>query len=223
MSFPRGVLVFALFAALVSTSGCAGLRGGGKTAGERIFRARGCAACHQIEGPARDRTIADRLAGRGPELWYAGSKFRPGFLAGWLAEPGPIRPMKYYSLTEKNPGDHPRLSRAEASQVAAYLMGLTSDAVTDAAITPGPDPLGRSVFITEMACYGCHQVESGGRLVGGVTGPRLAGAGARLNPDWIYAFLRSPEVFKPVKSMPVYRGYMDDRRMKALAAYISSL
>lgn len=195
----------------------------GAPEGEKIFIEKKCASCHQTEGPAREKTLADQLRKKAPELWYAGSKFRPGFLEGWLANPEPIRPMKYYSLTEKNPGDHPRLNPGEAKEVASYLMGLTSGAVKNTGIVPRPQSLGRRTFIKEFACYGCHQVFSRGNLVGGLTGPRLAGASERLNPDWIYAFLKTPDVFKPVKDMPDYKGYIDEREMKALAAYISSL
>ena len=191
--------------------------------GKRIFEEKDCASCHQMSGPVKSETIRDVLGKKGPELWYAGSKFRAGFLREWLASPEPIRPMKYYSLAEKNPGDHPRLSPADAAQVADYLMSLTSPAVKDAGITPRPHPLGRRTFVKELACYGCHQVSVRGRLMGGLTGPRLAGSAERLDPDWIYAYLTNPDEFKPVRDMPDYREFADEREMKALAAYVSSL
>ena len=61
-------------------------------AGKAAFEAKGCTACHYTEGPAREKTIDDQLAKKGPELWYAGSKFQKDWLAGWLADPKPIRP-----------------------------------------------------------------------------------------------------------------------------------
>lgn len=213
-------------AAAVSAAVVLGVGAGsmaGAPEGKRIFEERDCTACHQTEGPAREKTIADQLAKKGPELWYAGSKFKDGFLARWLADPQPIRPMEYYSLTERNKGDHPALPSAEAAEVAAYLMTLTSDAVRDFGISPRPTPMARRIFSKDLACYGCHQMMVRGNLRGGVTGPRLAGAAERLNPDWVYAYLKTPEVFKPVRDMPDYQGHLDEREMKGLAAFVGSL
>ena len=67
-------------------------------AGKKIFQAKKCQACHYTKGPAREKTIADQLAKKGPELWYAGSKFQKAWLKKWLQNPKPIRPMKYNSL-----------------------------------------------------------------------------------------------------------------------------
>jgi len=62
-----------------------------------------------------------------------------------------------------------------------------------------------------------------GKMVGGFTGPTFAGASERLNPDWVYAYLRDPKAFKPVKMMPVYSGILNEAELKALASYVSSL
>jgi len=177
----------------------------GVAEGKKLFEAKKCATCHQVEGPAREKTIADQLVKKAPELWYAGSKFRDGFLAAWLANPRPIRPLKYYSLTEPNASDHPVLSAAKPSGVRARV-----------------NPRGRIIFIKKQACYGCHTVLNRGKVVGGLSGPTLIGASARLNPDWVYAFLSNPKVFKPVKDMPNYVGILTNAEFKALAGYVCS-
>ena len=43
--------------------------------GDAIFK-KSCASCHYTDGPAKEKTIADQLAKKGPELFYAGSKFQ---------------------------------------------------------------------------------------------------------------------------------------------------
>lgn len=53
-------------------------------AGEEIFQANDCQACHYTDGPAKEWTVADQLAKKGPELWYAGSKFQKPWLEEWL-------------------------------------------------------------------------------------------------------------------------------------------
>jgi cytochrome c551/c552 len=90
----------------------------GFAAGDAVFKDKNCNSCHYTTGPAQEKSIADQLAKKGPELWYAGSKFQNDWLVAWLQDPKPIRPMKYNSLTEKNAGDHPKLSAGEAGEVA---------------------------------------------------------------------------------------------------------
>ncbi len=191
--------------------------------GAALFTQNKCNACHQVEGPATDKTIEDLLRRNGPELWYAGSKFRPGFLGKWLADPQPIRPMEYYSLTEPNKNDHPRLPSEEAKAVAAYLMTLTSGDVGGAGIVARKNIKGKKVFAKEFSCYGCHQMRSRGHIMGGLSGPSLAGARERLNPEWVYAYMVRPKVFKPVKDMPVYSGLVNDKKMRNLSEYVSNL
>lgn len=224
MSLSRQVFSIIFAASFTAVSVFAAPRIGiaGVDVGMRVFNSNKCGTCHQIKGPSRDKTIGDRLKRKGPELWYSGSKFAPGFLAGWLSDPTPIRPLEFNSLTEKNKNVHPRLSRAEADQVAAYLMSLKSAEVGPLGIRPSLNRPGKVAFIKKQACYGCHLVTSRGKSVGGLTGPSLVSAGERLNPDWIYAYLSNPKVFKPVKAMPTYAGIIPDREMIALAAYIAT-
>jgi mono/diheme cytochrome c family protein len=189
--------------------------------GKKIFKARKCAECHQVRGPAKEKTFQDVSEKKGPELWYAGSKFQEKFLFNWLQDPVPIRPMAYYSLTEKNPGDHERLSETEAGDVTAYLMGLKSVEVNQGVIKPKKTLKGRVVFARKFSCFGCHRYKSGGKIVGGLSGPTLVGAGVRLNAEWIYAYLKKPGVFKPVRDMPQYAGIIKDNEMKELAAFVA--
>lgn len=219
VSFLRlvAVSVFAAGVAFASTSHA------GVAEGKKIFDSKNCGACHQVAGPAKEKTIEDQLAKKGPELWYSGSKFQKDFLKGWLKNPEPIRPMEYYSLTKKNAGDHPKLDAKGADEVSEYLMSLTSDAVKKAGITPKGGPQGRIIFEKKQGCYGCHELKKGGNVVGGLTGPTFVGLSERLQPDWIYAYLVNPKVFKPVKDMPVYEGILSEAELKTLAEYVSSL
>ncbi|MBI5885355.1 MAG: c-type cytochrome [Deltaproteobacteria bacterium] len=215
--------VSVLFLTVALSLICSGPANAGVADGRRVFEAKKCGSCHQSVGPAAEKTIKDQLAKKGPELWYAGSKFRPGFLEGWLANPKPIRPLQYNSVTKKNDGGHARLNTAEATDVAAYLMSLTSNEVRPSNIQPGDNPRGKRVFITKVACYGCHELNSRGKVVGGLSGPSLVGASRRLNVDWVFAYLTNPQVFKPVKDMPNYVGIIDKKEMADLAAYVTGL
>ncbi|MEO5364507.1 MAG: c-type cytochrome [Magnetococcus sp. DMHC-8] len=200
----------------------AGLSGRAEAGGEQIFNDKKCTDCHYTQGPAREKTVADRLAQKGPELWYAGEKFQEAWLTGWLADPKPIRPLKFNSLTDKNAGDHPKLSADEAKEVSAFLMGLKSGTVKAGEIQPKNNPKGKQIFTKTMPCSGCHTYPEKDSVVGGLSAPSLAGAGARLNPDWIYAYLANPKLFKPVKMMPVFTELLKEDDMKKVAAHVAS-
>lgn len=221
----KGKTTVILSAAMLVASlvGYGSISHAGAQEGKKLFEAEKCASCHQIQGPAREKTIQDQLAKKGPELWYAGSKFKREFLVSWLADPRPIRPLEYYSLTKKNTGNHPKLSPRQASDMTEFLMGLRSPDVKALGIQPADNPRGRVVFIKKQSCYGCHEVIVRGNAAGGLSGPSFAGAGKRLQADWIYAYLSNPKAFKPVKDMPDYTGYIKDDEMRDLAAYVGSL
>jgi mono/diheme cytochrome c family protein len=190
-------------------------------AGKALYDGQNCGECHYTEGPAKEKTIADQLAKKGPELWYAGSKFQEAWLAKWLEDPQPIRPMAYNSLTEENPGDHPKISAGDAAAVTEFLMSLTSSEVEAGVVKPKKSPKGRLIFSKKMPCSGCHQFPTKKKFSGGRSGPTLVGAGDRLNPDWILAYLKKPGVFKPVKMMPVFVGLLSDKDLKNVAAYVA--
>jgi len=189
--------------------------------GDVIFK-KSCASCHYTDGPAKEKTIADQLAKKGPELWYAGSKFQKSWLASWLQNPIPIRPMKYNSLTEKNPGDHPRLSAGDAVAVTDFLITLTSPEVKAGMLKAKPSIIGRRIFIKDMPCTGCHAFAMRGEVHGGKSGPSLIGASQRLNPDWIYAYMANIKVFKPVRDMPDFSGALNQNELEEVAAYVAA-
>ncbi|MBF0368444.1 MAG: c-type cytochrome [Magnetococcales bacterium] len=191
-------------------------------AGEAAFKANNCQECHYTQGPAQEKTIADQMAKKGPELWYAGSKFQKPWLAGWLQDPQPIRPLKYNSLTEKNAGDHPKLAGGDAANVTDFLMGLTSDAVKAGVIKPKKNVKGKMIFTKKQPCSGCHLYPDRKKISGGLSAPTLVGAKKRLNPDWIYAYMTQPKVFKPVKMMPVFTGILQDKDIKNVSAFVAN-
>ena len=191
-------------------------------AGKKVFAANKCGSCHYTKGPAREKTIADQLGKKGPELWYAGSKFRKKWLAKWLKKPLPIRPLAYNSVSEKNPGNHPKLKGKDAAQVTDFLMSLTSAAVKAGVIKPKRSAKGRLIFTKKMPCSGCHRFPTKKKYKGGTSAPTMVGARKRLNADWIYAYLKTPATFKPIKAMPTFAGIMRDKDMKAVAAYVAN-
>jgi mono/diheme cytochrome c family protein len=190
--------------------------------GDAIFK-KSCTGCHYTDGPAKEKTIADQLAKKGPELWYAGSKFQKPWLAAWLQNPKPIRPLKYNSLTDRNPLDHPKLSAGDAAAVTDFLMSLTSPEVKAGVIQPKESAQGKNIFAKKAPCGGCHEYPVKGSVIGGKSGPSLVGASKRLNPDWVYAYLANIKAFKPVRDMPDFGSVLNKRDLESIASYVASL
>ncbi len=212
------------FAAVVVLTGFAiGLLPGISLAdGKAIFDSKNCGGCHQIQGPATEKTFDDQLKKKGPELWYSSSKFKKEWLAEWMEKPTIIRPLKYNSITEKNTEKHVALSKKEAEEVTEYLMKLTAKEVPAGAVTEAVNPQGKNLFLKKYGCVGCHSIKAGAQKVGGPSGPDLSEAGKRLKGDWVYAYLKEPKVFKPVKRMPVFVGIINDNEMKTLSGFVAA-
>ena len=195
----------------------------GQAEGKGIFASKKCGDCHLMAGPNTDKTFADKLNRKGPDLWFAGSKFKKDWLEGWLKNPKPIRQMEYNSIEKKNSGNHSKLSDKEAGDVTAYLMTLKSKDVAEGVIIDGkPNMQGQLVFNKKQGCYGCHPVAKAGKVVGGLSGPSFVDAGKRLQGDWIYAYLKNPKSLIPVKRMPTYAGILNDADMKNVAQYVTT-
>lgn len=195
----------------------------GPAEGKSIFTSKNCGGCHLTTGPNTDKTFADKLKHKGPDLWFAGSKFKMDWLEAWLQNPKPIRQLEYNSIEKKNPGNHPKLSDKDAHQVAEYLNTLKSKDVAEKVIEDGkPNIQGKIAFEKKQGCYGCHPVKKAGKVVGGLSGPSFVDAGKRLRGDWIYAYLKNPKALIPVKRMPTYNGILNDNDMKAVAQHITT-
>jgi mono/diheme cytochrome c family protein len=206
------------FLVAATTSGAADT-----AAGKAAFDAKGCSACHYVDGPAKEKTIDDQLAKKGPELWYAGSKFQKEWLIAWLGDPKPIRPMKYNDITQENPADHPALTGGDIASVSEFLMSLVSADVEAGKVKPKKNAKGKQIFTKKMPCSGCHQYTGRKKKIsGGRSGPSLVEAGVRLNPDWILAYMQKPKIFKPVKMMPVFAGLLSDKDMMNISRHVSS-
>ena len=192
-----------------------------------------CIACHAVTKP--DKPGLDHIWQRkGPDLHYAGSKFTESWLASWLAEPTRIRPggelyTKYLKPTEAEDAidesklePHPQLSSADAQAVASYLMTLKAadglveiGAFKGAAVSP---TMGAMFFNKLRGCGACHSAKPGS---GGSSGPELHTASERLQPDYIYSYIKNPQAFDPGVWMP--RLTLSEPDLQRLTGYIVQL
>jgi mono/diheme cytochrome c family protein len=171
-----------------------------------------CAVCHIKQGKARQ--IA-------PNLGHEGSKFHRDWLYKFLKNPSKIRPLGYVPLTKTRMPNF-NLSDQEAGALTDYLMTLKEDRFVEVANLDRSDKAiseGESLFSEIYGCDGCHKTSRKGE--GGIVGPNLAIAASRLNPAWIYAWLKNPQSIRPDSPMPNFGLSEQDTRY--LMAYILSL
>lgn len=189
-----------------------------------------CASCHAVAKPA-DTSLERLMSRKGPDLWYAGSKFNADWLVAWLQDPKPIRPAGYpYFKTiiegpEHDMPDaskitpHPKLAKAAAESAAAALMALKAPDLVPAGTFKGDTGgarMGALAFTKLRGCVTCHQGENG---QGGFSGPELTDAGARLQPDFIAAYTIDPQKFDPHIWMPTLN--LKDQDIQRITAYLS--
>ena len=171
-------------------------------AGRQIFESRKCRACHRLEGSG------GRL---GPELTGAAGRLRAGWLREFLASPRevvPGTPMPRFDL-----------AGAEVESLVAFLLDEAvaepspeaGDAVRSARIE-----IGRELFAS-FGCPGCH----GGREE--PVGPSLRAAGARLEREWVVAFLRRPAPIRPKLEARMPSFALAEPEARALAEAVAGL
>jgi len=198
--------------------------------GMHILKTR-CASCHNLTGPA-PATVKELWARKGPDLFYAGNKYRREWLVEWLRKPVRIRPAGEFYRKHIKPGakhdvvdastlkPHVALSKGDAEAVADALMKLRAhdDLIAREHYTPGPAPLGEMLFDKIYGCMACHEIEPG---YGGLSGPEVYTAGKRLKPEFMLSYIKNPQAWDPKTWMP--NKHVPDINVAKLVNYLVEL
>lgn len=199
-----------------------------------LLSQKGCPDCHDLSGPPA-ATIAEVLKRKAPDLFYAGSKFRQPWLVDYLQQPIKLRPagtvyLNHIKTNAKGrdevttvPDCGSRLTQEEAVTVAQYLMTLKDDSMATGVVSEGKfsKARARKAFTKDEGCNGCHQVRLRGQeITGGFSCPDLFNAGDRLNPDWVFSFIKDPQHWDPKVWMP--KRNIDDAVIRLLTRYVMS-
>ncbi len=192
-----------------------------------------CTSCHALTKP--ENTSLDRLWERkGPDLYYAGSKFNKDWLVKWLQDPTRIRPAGEFYRKHVKPGakedvvdessltPHPELTTKDAEAAADALMTLTGP---EGLIEKGAfknqkvvASMGAMYFNKLRGCSACHMAAPG---KGGLSGPELFDAGVRLQPDYIYSYIKDPQKIDKGIWMP--KLDISEADLQKLTSYIVQL
>lgn len=192
-----------------------------------------CTSCHNLTGPVA-QTLKDALSRKGPDLSYAGNKYRQEWIASWLQQPARIRPAGMYygdHIKAGSKGDeidastltaHVALSRDDAAAAAAELMKLKphDDLIAREKIVPGTiiKQMGEMNFDKFWGCMACHLIEP---EYGGLSGPEVYTAAKRLQPEFIASFIRNPQAWEPKSWMP--NKEVSDGAIQKLVQYLEAL
>ena len=192
-----------------------------------------CSNCHNLTGPS-PQTLSELWLRKGPDLFYAGNKYRQEWLEEWLKNPRRIRPAGMFYGNHIKPGEdhdvvdkatliqHPKLSGEEAKEVAQELMTLRarSDLIKPGAYQEGTISLsmGELMFDKFRGCLACHQIEPG---YGGVSGPEVYTVAKRLQADYLISFMRNPVAWEPRTFMPARE--MKEQDLQKFVHYFRAL
>lgn len=192
-----------------------------------------CVACHDLTGPAA-ASVDDLMKRKGPDLFYAGQKYRKQWLEQWLQQPRRLRPAGFLYFNHIKPGkesdeidlaslsDHVSLKADEAKAVTEALMKLTWK---QAPVKKGDfqgvtisASFGEMVFDKFNGCLACHRIEP---EYGGVSGPEVYTMGQRLQDDYMVSFIRDPLAWNPKSPMP--RRQIAEANIQKLVGFIKAL
>jgi mono/diheme cytochrome c family protein len=190
--------------------------------GREVLAKLNCIGCHRLQGIERPGMI-------GPDLTNIGTKVGRDWLYKWLKEPRTIRDsngdvvVNGYENEEEPRMPAFRLNEQELSALSAYLSALKEkplepyqfDSRLTAAWEKNPSLVDQGeIRFRQMFCTTCHSVavtRAGEiKLIGGEIGPELTKVGSKVNPDWLVAWLRSPQAYLSNSEMPRYRWSDED-------------
>ncbi len=175
----------------------------------------GCFACHDIKG-------FNDLQKIGPELNDLNAKVKPEWLFRWIKNP------KEYNAHTRMPNF--RFDDEQSEAVTAYLVSIGEGSQYRPARPPGFYRGGNAQRGKELAgtvgCIGCHVagVETRVREARGTSydiAPELTRVGSKVDPDWLFDWLKNPRRYHPDTRMPSLR--LTDTEARHIVAFLMTL
>ncbi|HET7152727.1 MAG TPA: cytochrome c [Candidatus Kapabacteria bacterium] len=177
--------------------------------GRSLIEKYNCTACHKLNGYDKQWV---------PPLDGIGSKVNRAWLFNWLKDP------KAYFPGTRMPNF--MLSDSDANTLADFLMSFKSPA-SGAAIDSLPSffananadqkaklsQLGET-RISEARCISCHAING----KGGYVATDLGKVASKVNPAWLYNYIKDPKHLLPGVEMPRFR--LTDQELAGVVAYM---
>ena len=210
--------------------------------GQRAISRYGCFSCHEIKGFEKAQSIGTDLTEEGSKLvtrldfafittiphtsklaWFRTKLHDPRiFDKGRVLRPDEKLRMPNWDFSDD-----------EVERLLTALMSFQREIQPPAAMpvrSASYDYLqnGRTL-VHRRNCVGCHIIEDDGgdflKLVAdpSLGPPRLTPEGARVQPDWLYAFLRGPITIRPWLNVRMPTFGLDDQNLNGVIRYFGSI
>jgi mono/diheme cytochrome c family protein len=210
--------------------------------GRRAINRYGCFSCHDIKGFENAQSIGTDLSEEGSKLV---TRLDFAFIndiphtskIAWfrrkLHDPRVFDQGRVLPALEKLRMPNYDLSDQEVERLVTAIMSFQRD-IQPAAALPARSArydyqtAGRTL-VHRRNCVGCHVIEGTGgdflNLVAEPTlgPPMLTPEGARVKPDWLYAFLRGPITIRPWLNVRMPTFGLDDPNLNAAVNYFGAV
>jgi mono/diheme cytochrome c family protein len=210
--------------------------------GRRAINRYGCFSCHDIKGFEKAQSIGTDLSEEGSKLvtrldfafitdiphssklgWFQTKLHDPRiFDKGRVLPPLDKLRMPNYDLTE-----------VENNRLLTAVMSFQREIQPQAALparSARTDYLGEGrTLVHRRNCVGCHIIEgSGGDFIKLVADPSLGPPlltpeGARVQHDWLYAFIRGPITIRPWLAVRMPTFGLDDQNINGVINYFGGI
>jgi len=210
--------------------------------GQRAISRYGCFSCHDIKGFEKAQSIGTDLSEEGSKLvtrldfafvtdiphtskiaWFRTKLHDPRIYdKGRVLQPLEKLRMPNYDFTDE-----------EVNRLVTALMSFQREIQPPAALPARSarydyEVSGRTL-VHRRNCVGCHIVEGDGgdfvKLVAdpSLGPPMLTPEGARVQPDWLYAFLRGPITIRPWLNVRMPTFGLDDPSLNGVIRYFGAV
>jgi mono/diheme cytochrome c family protein len=210
--------------------------------GQRVISRYGCFSCHEIKGFEKAQSIGTDLSEEGSKLV---SRLDFAFITdiphtsktAWfrtkLHDPRIFDRGRVLKPEEKLRMPNFDFSDDEVERLVTAIMSFQREIQPPAAM---PLRSARNDFIGvgrtlvhRRNCVGCHVIEGDGGDFGKMLAdaslgpPMLTPEGARVQPDWLYAFLRGPITIRPWLSVRMPTFGLDDHNLNGVISYFGAV
>ena len=180
----------------------------------------GCWGCHNTVGYEDKRN-------RGPSLKRIAHKTDRDFVARWIRDPKTFRQstwMPTFWNLDNNPDSELRARNdTEVAAIVEYVFEQSTDDADYAAPPRGNAERGEALA-NEIGCLGCHLTDENGYDQASIyrrRGPALVGTGTKLDPGFVYEWVRNPRHYWEETYMPDLR--LTDGEAADITAWLMGL
>jgi cytochrome c2 len=210
--------------------------------GRRVISRYGCFSCHDIKGFENAQSIGTDLSEEGSKLV---TRLDFAFITdiphtsklAWferkLHDPRIFDQGRVLKPEEKLRMPNFDFSNEEIERLVTAIMSFQREIQPPAAMpvrSARYDYLtGGRTLVHRRNCVGCHIIEGDGgdflKLVSEPTlgPPMLTPEGARVQPDWLYAFIRGPITIRPWLSVRMPTFGLDDQNVNGIIRYFGAV